>query len=404
MSNEIQTVEAEVVTATTTINDSLVKANITEAVISGLKEKYLPMTINGQEDREGYMAVKEARKDCKAWRVRAEKVCKKGREDAVAVQKAWVAKEKDVSGRIGEVEDYLQKLEDDYDAEKERIKQEIKAKHDAQYTVRSLELAKLGASFDGANFVSGDVSYESSLIREADDDLYNTVILPKYQEVFNVVEAASIEANRVKAEQDAERIRQQEELQKQQRELSEKQAAFEKQQKEADQKRLDDEAKKIREELSRRATQLTNLGMSFNFQHDAYIFEDVNVDNKTEICLLDAKEWDALIEKITHVIKERKDAEAKRAEEKRLKDIKDAEEAAAKKERERIEEEQRKAELLRQQKEQQRIEEEAKASDKEKWAVFLSAVNDIKVPAMKSGVYKKKISMANEKLGEINGL
>ena len=54
-----------------------------------------------------------------------------------------------------------------------------------------------------------------------------------------------------------------------------------------------------------RCKQLQELGMTFNFKYNAYVFEDVNVDNPTEICLLNDKEWDALIEKITPVIKER---------------------------------------------------------------------------------------------------
>lgn len=106
------------------IESALATANLTEQAIQKLQE-FMPLKINGIDDKDGYKAVKEARIICKNTRVLAEKICKKGREEAISIQKQWIAKEKEVVAKIAEVEDYLssqQKTIDDA-IEKERLKE-----------------------------------------------------------------------------------------------------------------------------------------------------------------------------------------------------------------------------------------------------------------------------------------
>jgi len=97
------------------ITTELAKQNVTEAVIAKLKADYLPLKINGIDDKEGYKKVHDARIVCRDHRTLTEKICKLGREDAVKEQKAWIAKEKDVVAQISEVEQYLKKQEDAID-------------------------------------------------------------------------------------------------------------------------------------------------------------------------------------------------------------------------------------------------------------------------------------------------
>lgn len=104
------------------ITTELVKANVTEAVIQKLRTEFLPLKINGIDDKEGYEKVHKARIQCRDIRVLTEKICKKGREDAVKIQKEWIAKEKEVVAQVSEVEGHLKKQEDAIDAEKEAIK------------------------------------------------------------------------------------------------------------------------------------------------------------------------------------------------------------------------------------------------------------------------------------------
>lgn len=389
MSNELATVDAEVVSIETKINDTLQKNNITETIIAGLKEKYMPLTINGQDDREGYNEVKEARKDCKAWRVRAEKLCKKGREDAVSVQKAWVAKEKEVAGQIGEIEDHLEKQEKAYDAEKEKIKAELKAKHDNQFATRTIELTKMGAAFDGTNFILEDVSYESALIREADDDIYSGTILPKFKAIFDKNEEVKLAAEKEKQEQELRQKAEREELERQQAELKQQQEELLKQQQEAEKQKLEAEQRRQQKEQEARSV-LQNKRMAefLPFYNPSGRVVDIGT-----LWSLSEGDYETLLE----------ESRATHAEQQKVKQAQ-LEEQAATKERERIAEEQKQAEAKRQQEEQRRKEELEKASDKDKWQHFLNDLNKIHWPEVTGKYFKLKLAQAREKVEEINDL
>lgn len=386
--NQVQTVEAEVISIETVITTELEKANITKAIIAGLKEKYLPLKINGQDDREGYNAVKEARKDCKSWRIRAEKICKKGREDAVSIQKAWVAKEKEVAGEIGEIEDYLEKQEKEYDAEKERIKAELKAKHDRQFASRTVELTKMGAAFDGTNFTLEDVSYEAVLIREADDDVYSEVILPKFKVIFNRAEEVRLAELRAKEEAELQQRAEREEFERQQQKLREEQEALLKQQQEAERIKREEEEKKQKAERDRISAlqnqRLTEL-LPFNPTGEG-------VDMAT-LWQLSESDYNSILEAKKISFKKEQD------EKRRL-----LEEQAAAKERERIAEEQRQLELKKQQEEQKKAEELEKASDKEKWSAFITELQKVQLPTVTGNYFKGKLKSAREKINEIISL
>ena len=181
---DVMTIEAEEIPMEDkigkTINQELEKANVTEKVIANLREKYLPLKLKGLDDKEGYMEIVEGRKDCKQWRILTGKICKRGREAAVMEQKLWISKEKDVSDRIAEVESYLEKQEDAYEAEQNRLKAEKKAQQDRNFAARLVELTAMGVAFNGAEFVSGEVVYDASMIRETDEEAYRGMIFPKF--------------------------------------------------------------------------------------------------------------------------------------------------------------------------------------------------------------------------------
>lgn len=393
-----------------TITEELQKANVTEAIISNLKEKYLPLKIKGQEDKETYATVVEARKDCKRWRILAEKVCKKGREAAVIEQKLWLAKEKDVAGRIEEVETYLEKQETAWEAERDRLKAEKKAEQDANYTKRTLQLTKMGAEFNGVSFVLGDISYDAALIRETDEDIYQSTIIPKYKSIFDQNEAIRIENERIKQEQEAELQRQRDELARQQQELAHKQEEMRKEQARIEEEknkeaiRLHNEAReKESAKIRQRCAQLQGLGLKFDFDSNYYVNYNCFI-HTLDISGYDDQKWDEMITKITPAIEELKKEEAQK-EATRIENEKQAaiEKALAEeKERQRLEEQRK--EDARIAEEQRRSEQLAQASDKEKWAIFIQQLSGIKVPECRSGQYRKKASISNEKIEEIVNL
>jgi len=152
------------------ITTELVKNNVTDAVLKNIKTKYLPLKINGIEDKEGYDTVHKARIVCRDLRVLTEKLCKKGREDATKIQKAWIQKEKEVVAEISEVEQHLKKQEDVIDAEIEARK--IRAERLLKLPGRKEQMKGLE---DYILDIKGEVTDESIL--NLNDDQWNGVIV-----------------------------------------------------------------------------------------------------------------------------------------------------------------------------------------------------------------------------------
>lgn len=135
------------------IDQALTTANITDKVLAGLKE-YMPLTINGTDDKEGYEKVKAARIVCKNTRILAEKICKKGREEAISIQKQWIAKEKEVVGQIQEVELHLKNQEDEIDKAFEHAR--LRGIAQMQLPNRVAKLATIGKTLLDAELLEMD--------------------------------------------------------------------------------------------------------------------------------------------------------------------------------------------------------------------------------------------------------
>lgn len=377
------------------MTQELVKANVTEAVISTLRERYLPLKIASLEDKETYLLVKEGRKECKSLRVMAKKICTSGREEATAIQKAWIAKEKEVTGKIAEVEDYLEAQEKEYEAGIAAEKEARKRKQEEQLILRQQKLTAMGALYSDGNFTLGDVSFEFSSIKESEEDIWNETIYPRFHEEYLKIQAEELLKEQQRKEAEAELKRQQEEMERKRKELEEKEAEL----KREEERQAKERDNKEREKLRERIGALMALGFKSDSELCAWVgygvgVEDSYIKNHTD------DQWDSLIGSITKKVDEVKAAEAeeKRKEQERIdlqnkryaellpfdkfgeqvamdrlwdfpKDAylgvlegkkaafqeaeeerkKEIEEAAAKKERERIEEEQREAEVKRRQ-------------------------------------------------------
>lgn len=122
----------------------LAKINITETVLERFKVNYLPLVINGIGDKEGYAEVSGALKECSKARIETVKLCKKSREEAIAVQKAWVAKEKEIVGKIEPVETHLKQEVTKYEEAVE--KEKVKAYRLIQLPGRKQQLTQFGAA------------------------------------------------------------------------------------------------------------------------------------------------------------------------------------------------------------------------------------------------------------------
>jgi len=174
------------------IETSLVKENITEAVLSKLEQEYGGLKIKGPDDKEGYLTVSAARKDCKGVRVLISKICKAGRAKANAEAKMWVNKEKSLTGRVSKIEDPLEADEKAYEEAKEQEKALKQRQIEEIGIKRTSEMLGFGASLVDGNWVLGELSYESILVKNCDEDIYEG-IRDQYKAIFDEKESARIQ-------------------------------------------------------------------------------------------------------------------------------------------------------------------------------------------------------------------
>lgn len=367
----------------------LVKHNYTEAKLQEFEEYLKLEIIDG--DKESYLLVKEKRKEVKSYRVAAEKFCKFKREPAVLIQKAWVKKEDLISGRLSAVEDHLEAKEKAYEKKVSEEKEARKRKQEEQLIVRQQTLTNMGALYSDGNFTLGDVSYEYSLIKESEEDIWTEAILPKFKEEYEKLEQAAINAAEAKRLQDLEFKRQQEELEQKQKELAEKEAKL----KEEEVRQAIEADKRRAIMIETRTNQITAIGFDVYNSNEYYKFREYTIllCDIHDHCDAD---WNGLVADATKYVEitkaeeaeeKRKEQERKDLQQKRLEELmpysvkgapftdldlgncseeeyqflfnnvkslyekaeeekkKQIEEAAAKKERERIEEEQRQEEI-----------------------------------------------------------
>jgi hypothetical protein len=110
------------------MDQALESANITDQIIKGLRDSYLPLKVDDPQDNRAYKLVKQARLHCKNLRVMAEKICKAGRADAKRISDAWIRKEKEIISQISVVEDHLEAQEKWVEQERARIAREEEEK------------------------------------------------------------------------------------------------------------------------------------------------------------------------------------------------------------------------------------------------------------------------------------
>lgn len=440
--------ELTVLTVDEVISNELVKANVTDTLIASLKERYMPLRIAGIDDKETYQLVKEGRKEAKKWRVAAEKICKAGREEANKISKAWVAKEKEVTDQISEVEDYLEKQEKEYEAAVAKDKEERKRKQDEQLIVRQQVLTKMGVLYADGKFALGEVEFEMSLVKECEQDIWEESILPKFKAEYEKIEAERIEQDRIKQEREAELKRQQEEMLRKEKELADREAALKKAEeervkKENEEATLKAAAAKAEREAKEKARmdQLTAFGLRFDFNDNHFKGYDCFVPMLDLRCDDDEK-WAKNIKVLgEHIASKKEELEQKRlaeieaqkeVERKRTlgvtrfqtikaydytnkstdvlanatdeeweylhEEVKIEYDLNQKKKWEAEQEEKRKLEEIKKQQDMEQ------AKDKEKWEEILRKVNDIEVYEMRSSQYRKKAMILREKLEQIKSL
>jgi hypothetical protein len=378
----------EVSTLESKITSELAKENITEKVLVELKAKYGDLKLKSLDDKESYLELKEAAKVCSKVRNAVVKCCKLLREEAVAYQKKCVAKEKEIVSIVSEIEDPIDAEIAKYDAELNRKEEEEKQRKENEYMSRTQNLTKMGAVYSNNEFTLGEFSIEANLVKDCSQEVWESDMLPKFQEQYEIIEAVKIEEQKKKDAEAAELKRKQDELAEQQRKFQEEQAEFQRKQDEI--ARI--EREKLAEETRQKELERTELQNSRLTALLPFNPTGEGVDMSTLWVLSESHFQEILANKKVEFQKKQEEYQ------------KHIEEQAAIKERQRIAEEQRQAEYKRYQEEQRKAEELAKAGDKEKYQHLIEQFNTIVVPEMRSGQYRTKVALIREKLEEIKAL
>lgn len=406
MQSDVLTPEVEVMDLDGQISNELKKANVTDMVIGQLKERFGSLRLRNNEDHETYLEISAARKEVRKWGVLVEKITKKGREEAIAIQKKWLSKEKEILGKIAEVQDPLDAEIKKFEDEKERKEAEIRRKQEEQFIERQSAILKYGGTFAGAYYTLGEISYEAISIKEADEEIWQEVILPKYRKVYERVEAQRV------AEETARREAQ-EKLEAEQRAFREQQEAFAAEQ--AKFKQAQDELAKAQQEIERkkREEEEAQLAEKRRIQSELqqkrlteilpYNKYGSDVDMGTLWVLAESHFQEILAGK--KVAFDKAESERiEREEAQRQAAIDQAKKDAAEREIKRIADEQKAKDIAAQQEAQRLAEEAAKASDSDKWELVIKLLSEMKLPEMKSTIYKRKVAIMKEKLEEIKEL
>src|SRR5580692_6463405 len=100
----------------------LAKYSVTDEALAQYRKEFLPLTIKGLDDVEGYEKVRDARLFIKAERVNVEKKRVELKASALEYGRAVDAEAKRITVAIEEVENHLMAEQKKIDDEKERIK------------------------------------------------------------------------------------------------------------------------------------------------------------------------------------------------------------------------------------------------------------------------------------------
>lgn len=349
------TLEVQEVSLEKVIETKLVQANVTNQVLAALKEKYGGMTLKALDDKESYLELKAAAKDCGKVRTLTVKLCTEGRERAVKEQKLWIAKQKEIVGEIAVVEDALDAEIKKYDDEVDRKVAEEKQRQEDAYINRQAALTKMGATYQNGCFVLGEAEFEASLVRGASQDIWDEAVIPKFKAEYEKIEA-------VKVQQEEERSEREAAMKAEQDRLRQEQEAFRLQQ----------------EEFNRHQAEAARIER-----------EKVLAEQREKERLQREADFERMKIEAAHA-----------AEAKRLADI----EAAIRREQERKSEEERQAVIKKQQEEEKKKAELEAAGDKVKWDAFIKKVAEIETFEMRSGQYRRKMQVAKQKIEEILAL
>lgn len=331
----------------------VVEYNVTDAAIAEMEHAYMGLTIQGLDDKKGFVAVHTARMVVKGKRVEVEHRRKELKADALAYGKKVDGEAKRIFGKLEPIESHLQSEEDKVVEEKKRIEDEkARIEQDRVDEIRAKIAAMQNNVIVTRNLTASGIR---SLIAQVEEiDITEEVYQEFYQEALETGSAVLAELSRALQAQDAV------ELADEKRKAEAERLEKVRQEQEATQKAIDAERLKIQEEQDKLQAEK----------------DGIEADKKAE-----------------QDRKDREEFERKAREEAQIQADRDAKEAIERVEAERIVKEKAEAE--------EKARQEALKPDKDKLLAWLDSYYLIAQPKCKAKKAKVLIGLFNEGLADL---
>lgn len=186
----------------------LQKFNVTDATISEMREKFLPLAIQGIQDKQGYIAVHEARMSVKAVRIEVEKTRKELKEESLRWGRMVDGEAKRITELLLPIEKDLETKQKAIDDEKERLKAEREREAKERLSRRVQALVAEGVVATAIDLQALDCLTDESFAAEvARAKKLNEERKAKEAEEATAKKAEEERIAKVAAEQEAERAR-----------------------------------------------------------------------------------------------------------------------------------------------------------------------------------------------------
>lgn len=193
------------------IKSELVKFNLSDAAIAKMEAEYMPLRINGIEDKQGYNAVRTARLLVKGKRVEIEKTRKVLKEDSLAFGRAVDTEAKRITAKLETIETHLEKQESAIDEEKERLKAETERQRQEKINHRINVLLSRKMIYTGTGYGYADKHFifNSQVEQFSDEEFANFCIT--VDEDVKEDEAKAAEEERLRKEEEERKAKAEEE-------------------------------------------------------------------------------------------------------------------------------------------------------------------------------------------------
>ena len=377
-----------------------------EVRMNELKEKYSGIKINGVSDKEGIEKNRLAIGDLRTIRVNTEKERKQIKAPFLKAASDIEAKAQWIISGVSQIEEPLKAQKREIQDEIDRIDREETSRIAERKKVRAAQLTEMGAQFNGVDYVLGDVAYSLDTIAAADGDIYDSKILPRYNEVFQKNVLILIEQERLKREQESKEKAEKEAFEAEQKKFKEQQEQLRKDQEKIEKQKRESEERervfKVQQETKMwrgRLDQLNDIGWNgqeaFDRKDDSVVF------TYDELITLDVAEFELRRDLGNENIAKRKEAErvekerlAAEAEEKRAAAFETQKALAVQKA---LDEQKEKDRLA----ENERIQKLEESTDKAKYAETIKYLKATPIYDMRSGQFRAKMRVISDFLADL---